>query len=74
MPISYNPTVPSAERAKLIERLRQLGYPEPEVLFDSGVRHPEYSRLLTKAELLALPNIGKAGLAKIRSLAGEYNA
>lgn len=36
----------------LIRKLAQKGFPQPELLFDAGVRHPEYVANYTDDQLI----------------------
>jgi hypothetical protein len=64
----HGPDMPKAERSVLIERLERAGLPEPEALFDAGVRHAWYASYMTDEELLAVKGIGPAALKKIRGI------
>lgn len=66
--IPETPKVPAAERRALIDRLARRGLPEPEALFDAGIRHAEYLTDATEEELLAVKGIGPAALKKIRGI------
>lgn len=66
------PSVQPAERLKLIDRLTKLGYPQATNLYNFGVRHPEYLRYMTDAEILAISGINNSALTTIRSKAGSF--
>lgn len=64
--------VPAAERTKLIARLTARGIPMASALFDAGVRHADYLRTWSNAELQAVTGVTNANVTTIRTITGAY--